>query len=229
MQRTNNGIMLLTSPRWRFALISSWLPLLPKGGLGRVPTGDAILDTTTPVWPEHLVVDTTANPTTHTSTATAATPTTLERMPTPSHSPESSASFPFSPTPNVSIQTTIYISPSPDAVNGASDDGNLRLGLGLGVGIGLPLMMLLGLGCFLLWRLLGKTCPIGLLRAAATADSWKQQRKHRDSDDDYAEAAYPKELESTETVTTAPPEILSTEVYEAGGASRQMRPVELGA
>ncbi|KAK8071221.1 hypothetical protein PG997_011424 [Apiospora hydei] len=199
--------MLLTLPRWRFALLLLWLPRLLEGVLGQGSTGNILLDTT-------------ATPSAHTLTATAATPSTLERMLTPSRPPSPEPSSAFLP-PGSSILATVYISPSPDAANGGSGDGGLRLGLGLGVGIGLPLVILLGVGCFLLWRLLGKTCPMDFLKVVATAESekQKQQQQHRwDSDDDYyAAAAYPKELSSAETVTTGPPEILSTEVYEAGG------------
>ncbi|KAK7946890.1 uncharacterized protein PG986_011211 [Apiospora aurea] len=208
--------MLPTPPRWRFALLSLWLPSLLEGALGQGSTGNSLLDTT-------------ATPGAHTLTATAAAPSTLERILTPSRLPEVSASSSLLP-PGSSLPATVYISPSPDAANGSNGDGGLRLGLGLGVGIGLPLMILLGVGCFLLWRLLGKTCPMDFLKAiVATAEAEKQKQQHHrwDSDDEYAAAAYPKELSSTETVTSDPLKTLSTEVYEAGGVARQMRPVEL--
>ncbi|KAK8876949.1 hypothetical protein PGQ11_001895 [Apiospora arundinis] len=125
--------------------------------------------------------------------------------------------------------TTVYLSASPGSSSGAGTGGGgggggmdegLKLGLGLGIGIGIPLMTLLGFGCFLLWRLLRKICPIDFRRSATSSgNAEKQQHRHKkdsldDGDDD--------------TAVAGPAELLSRELYEAEGASRQIRPAELG-
>lgn len=160
-------------------------------------------------------------------------PTTLQRLPTLSYSSDASASFSSlsSAPPTGSLQTTAHIAASPNAIRGGKDNGgggDLKLGLGLGIGMGLPLMGFMGLGCFLLWRLLIKQCPSEIFITPVTADSEKEQQHFSDSDDGYAAAAISRELMATEPKSLGLREILSTELYEAEGASRRMRPVELG-
>ncbi|KAK8102527.1 hypothetical protein PG984_015673 [Apiospora sp. TS-2023a] len=159
---------------------------------------------------------------------------TMERILTPLSSPDTSASSP-SPSPNgishtLISHTLIYVSAPPDVASSGfkNSDGDLKLGLGLGIGIGLPLTSLMGLGCFLLWRLLNKTCPLDFFQAAAMASAEKQPDNFSDSENGYETASILGELMSTEPESLVPREILSTELYEAEGASKQMQPVELG-
>ncbi|KAK8004940.1 hypothetical protein PG990_010977 [Apiospora arundinis] len=107
--------------------------------------------------------------------------------PSPTSSIPSSPSSRSSSCSTTSLEgATVYLSASPGSSSGADTGGGggmdegLKLGLGLGIGIGIPLMTLLGFGCFLLWRLLRKICPIDFRRSATSSDNAeKQHHRHK--------------------------------------------------
>ncbi|KAK8099532.1 uncharacterized protein PG998_012773 [Apiospora kogelbergensis] len=201
------------------------------------PLGAVITAATSPVLPPSTTTPgpepdpTILSERTPTPTCTTPTPipTTMRKTPTPSY-PSDLSSFSSSSSSSSSCATTegaTFKSPSPSSGGGGGGGGDgsftdedlkLRLGLGIGLGIGIPLLTLLGFGCFLLWRLLGKTRLLDFHRTApvAAADAEKYQQKKLSLDNDNDEAS------------TGPRELMSTEFYEAEGASKKIGPAELG-